>query len=525
MTKKIKRRLTILSILVLIISIGTSYAYYSFQAQNTNTIAGNIIGINATLTVQRIVGDNSQMVPLQDAALYNALNGTGGQSACVDSNGNLSCQVYRITLQNNASRIGNIKGTITLQAASGSNNVYQNLTWQEITNATTLKTGTTPNKMTGTLVSNYTLEQGATAVWYIAVWIHETGNDQNNTDKGNFTGTVTFNVSNSVNLKQYIQDTYNNATDKVQITYGNTGTVTQSASTGLLQDEAGNIRYFGANPNNYLGPVTSSTKYADIETSTGTNFGTFDTLAECTEAIQDYLDTDTCQEVTVYDGWRIIGIVDNKVKVIRTSSIGNYVYDDTSNDGQNSNDYSISVLNTTLNGSDGSSGYYGNLSDKTMFDKTTWSLRGTDWNTFEQGVYANEIYNIERTTGSAYGSNATSTQAYLAPMYPSDYMYGVNFNLCKKPGYYYDSNNDTQDDYSNSECTSNNWLYSGVWEWLLSPYSGTSDHAFGVDGTGSVNYGRINYASGVRPSGYLKSDIEIDISEGNGSVSTPYLMG
>ena len=328
-----------------------------------------------------------------------------------------------------------------------------------------------------------------------------------------------------VNLKQYIQDTFNNATDKLTISYGNTGSVIQSASTNLLQDEAGNIRYFGASPNNYLGPVTSTTKYADIETSTGTNYGTFDTLPECTEAIQDYLDTDTCQEITVNDGWRIIGIVDNKVKVIRSSSIGNYVYDDTSNDGLNSNDYSISVLNNTLNGNDGSSGYYGNLSDKTMFDKVTWSLRGTDYTTLEAGVYANEWYNIERTTGSAYGSNATSTQAYLAPMYPSDYMYGVNFNLCKKPGYYYDSNNDTQDDYSNSECTSNNWLYSGVWEWLLSPDSELADYAFLVIGTGNVNHDRAGNVNGVRPSGYLKSDIEIDISGGNGSVSTPYLMG
>ena len=106
-----------------VFGIGFSYAYFAYSYQNTTTIVGNVIAINATLNVQRVVGTNEKMVPMQNNALSNALNNVGGTSACVDSNGNLSCQVYKITLNNTGSRLQHITGTIELYAKDGNGNI------------------------------------------------------------------------------------------------------------------------------------------------------------------------------------------------------------------------------------------------------------------------------------------------------------------------------------------------------------------------------------------------------------------
>ena len=191
-----------------VFGIGFSYAYFAYSYQNTTTIVGNVIAINATLNVELVVGNNGKMVPMQNNALSNALNNVGGTSACVDSNGNLSCQVYKITLNNTGSRLQHITGTIELYAKDGTGNVYNNLRWQELTSPTVVKTDSNVNRMGKSLLaSDITMNTGDTLEWYIAVWISEMDYDQTNTDKGQFGGTVTFealelsdNFSNAPNL-------------------------------------------------------------------------------------------------------------------------------------------------------------------------------------------------------------------------------------------------------------------------------------------------------------------------------------
>ena len=192
---KIKLKTTIIiGILVFILSMASTYAYLSYSVTNDVAIKGNIVNIKATLNVELVSGTNTDMVPMMDNALNNAINGTGGTSACVDSKGNLSCQVYKITLTNEGSTLKNLKGTIELYATNGG--VYNNLKWQELSTATSVKDGSSPNGMAkSTLVSGLTLKTNETKTWYIGVWISEIDADQRNTDKGKFGGTVSFDVS------------------------------------------------------------------------------------------------------------------------------------------------------------------------------------------------------------------------------------------------------------------------------------------------------------------------------------------
>ena len=192
---KIKLKTTIIiGILVFILSMASTYAYLSYSVTNDVAIKGNIVNIKATLNVELVSGTNNEMVPMMDNALNNAINGTGGTSACVDSRGNLSCQVYKITLTNQGSTLKNLKGTIELYATNGG--VYNNLKWQELSTTTSIKDGSSANGMVkSTLVSGLTLNPKETKTWYIGVWISEIDADQTNTDKGRFGGTVTFGVS------------------------------------------------------------------------------------------------------------------------------------------------------------------------------------------------------------------------------------------------------------------------------------------------------------------------------------------
>ena len=116
-----------------LLGVGLTYSYFAYQVQNDSVIAGNVIAIDADLKVELVVGNNNGMVPMMDDALSNALNGVGSTNgACIDQNGNLSCQVYKITLTNNGSTLKNLKGSIELSAKAGSNNAYSNLKWTEI---------------------------------------------------------------------------------------------------------------------------------------------------------------------------------------------------------------------------------------------------------------------------------------------------------------------------------------------------------------------------------------------------------
>ena len=189
----------ILFVYAILITSGT-YAYLYAEDSNTNTFAGNMSTANVDLEVSRVTpsekNGTSRLVPLLDAALKNALKGNGGVSSCVDANKNVSCEVYKITLKNTGKSTLKLTGTITL-VASGANNIYQNLKWELLDNATTRKSEYKTNGMArATLEKNFSITPNETKEYYIALWISENGKDQRKTDMGVYGGLVEFNSSN-----------------------------------------------------------------------------------------------------------------------------------------------------------------------------------------------------------------------------------------------------------------------------------------------------------------------------------------
>ena len=124
---------------------------------------------------------------------------------------------------------------------------------------------------------------------------------------------------------------------------------------------------------------------------------------------------------------------------------------------------------------------------------------------------AKAFYDGERNN-AGYGSNPTTYTVEIGLMYPSDYGYAAspdawatNLNL-----------------YSNSTIKSNNWMYMGLYEWTIIPYSSYSYYAFFVSTIGSLNSDYANLGYAARPVFYLKSNVSLQ--GGSGTLGDPYRL-
>ena len=287
--------------------------------------------------------------------------------------------------------------------------------------------------------------------------------------------------------------------------------------------DGGNIRYYGASPNNYI--YFNCSDYSNQTSS-------------------------TCET------WRIIGVFDGKLKLIRGSQIGTYSWDNknTSTGAENNygkNDWTTARLMKLLNPSDyytvdsndnnlGQSLYYNSTSGKcysgqnnatkdcdftstgikdttrNMIAETTYYLGG--WNNVS--VYPNQIYEYERGTTVYTGRPTTPWTGKIALAYPSDYGYAADLNQCV---------NKQLNKYNDSTCTSNNWMKAIItnngsnYGWLLTPGSSASYSVWYVYSSGYVySNGNASIANGAVP--VLSLSSELGIGSGDGSSSNPYKL-
>ena len=226
--------------------------------------------------------------------------------------------------------------------------------------------------------------------------------------------------------------------------------------------------------------------------------------------------------------WRIIGIiptedtdgnVENRIKIIRDTSIGNKKWNETQDTTTNSyNNWVTGTLNTYLNND-----YYNTLSSdaKNMIGTAKYYLGGYDMS--DEAFTSDIMWQYERKneanrTGYYYGTNPimqNNTNKKISIMYVSDYGYGAS-KECTNNLYDYDSS---------ANCiTTNNWLDKSEDTWLLPQNSGNSDYAFSVYSGGFVDNGdNASYDEyAVRPVLSLSSNVKI--LGGSGTSSDPYQL-
>ncbi len=169
-------------------------------------------------------------------------------------------------------------------------------------------------------------------------------------------------------------------------------------------------------------------------------------------------------------------------------------------------------------------------------------IYGNDKATWENIAIANNVKTVyDNEVGSL--TNPKTDPEKMGLLYLSDYLYGAaprNWN--KQPytgtwGYNMDSGKTDKDnnpvgswpvgqennDYRSA--TDSNWLYMGLWEWLITINNDRSTpiRAFFVDAAGIVNRSYVGTrASVVRPTFYINNDVQL--GGGTGTISNPYTL-
>lgn len=184
----------IIAMLTLIVAIvGATFAYFSLQASDENTVKGNAAKVGLSLEVRKVSVDASgDLVPLDETLLDKAIKGDAATEStmCVDKNGNTVCQVYEVKVTNEGTAATAVNGSLTLTAET-----ITNLKWQIMTDQNTpvMDSGQFKTTDDTEIAKNDTIEANpGSKTYYVMIWIDETENDQNDSDTGAFTGVVSF---------------------------------------------------------------------------------------------------------------------------------------------------------------------------------------------------------------------------------------------------------------------------------------------------------------------------------------------
>ena len=513
----------IISLSVLVITIIVSGTYALYKAQLSKNIGVNTTTHGLAYYINYVKGTDITAATLNPSTSYE-----GGASSDIEFwKKDDSYDIY-----------GKIELTVNTIGTNLSNSPA--LKYAVVNNGNVLKEGSLKGTTSGskvTILKNLYLEQ-TKQIYTVYVWL------DNSEELGNISNeslSISVDCTASLQKEPTAADTiislYTSAA-KVTAT-NNSITYNTAPSVSLMNDrlggtttdlDGGNIRYYGANPNNYI--YFNCSDYSNQTSS-------------------------TCET------WRIIGVFDGKLKLIKGSQIGTYSWDNknTSTGAENNsgkNDWTTARLMKLLNPVDyyindnndkdsegnylGYSLYYNSTSGKcysgknnatvdcdftstgikndetrNMIAETTYNLGG--WNTFT--VYPNEIYEYERGT-TVYTGRLPTWTGKIALAYPSDYGYAADLNQCV---------NKQLNKYNDSTCTSNNWMKSIITNngsndgWLLTPHSNYSYIAWGVILIGIMGGNHAYYSSyGSAPVLYLSSELGIESGAGDGSSSNPYKL-
>lgn len=275
----------------------------------------------------------------------------------------------------------------------------------------------------------------------------------------------------------------------------------------LMLDPFNNLRYFGTDPNNYV-------------------------LFNCKE----YPDTD-CEV------WRIVGIIDNKLRLMRAEPL----------DQPLSWDYDVGV--------NGSSSFQNDWENSTLFkflnDAYMIGSQVVEYPTYDFGTITLDmsklgLKNDETRSmldfnealwylGSLDGLSLPPYQIYIEE-HDASYSSWNNFEVGGMPisipyasdyGYAADLRQCTTYLYSYSSCVGWNWMTSvfapttnaGLNTWLMTSYYDSSRTlAVSVDTEYNVVTSEVRVGGAIYPTVYLNNDVLMVDGDGDGTVSNPYKL-
>ena len=498
---KNKKKITIVVIAVAVLLIGFSLLnstyslfYHEDVASNSDNYSTGRLSITATGKGDSISLTNT--LPMSD---------TEGAATTA----------YTFTIKN----IGNLDYKFNVKLLStgdSSTTIYSQYIKLKIDDGSV----TTLSSLSNSIIkNNITLSAGQSIDISIRVWLSsDTPNNQIGKIFNSKIVTDGEAVYTSTNTKPTLAATisslYNNST-KTPVSLNNV-TYQYDTTDNLMADAAGNIRYYGSSPDNYI--YFNCSDYSNQS-------------------------SDTCEI------WRIIGVFDGKVKIIRNEAIGSYSWDSSdssTNSGFGVNEWSEADLMRLLNSgyeNVGGSLYWNagsgtcyngnsnstdscdfrniglkNATTRNLISEETYYTRGYN----DSSIYVDVMYDKERVSGTVVSATPTRSLTWtgkIALAYTSDYGYAADLSLCQKK----------LGSYGEETCKTNNWMYNVItdnganWGWLFTPSSEAANYVWCVVAVGLADYyGGAAYAGGVTP--VLSLNSELDIGSGSGTSGSPYQL-
>ena len=572
MSKKKKIFLiTGISLLVLIAIVGGTYAWYVWTTSDSDTTK-IVAGVGAaTVTFDGGSDISANLRPVSDKSKGIVKNiSVKGDTTGLVFNMYLDITSIDTGLKDESFRYELYKGTTKVKEGNFSDSY--------LTSNTVTCTKNNTNHIV--LLTNESISTSKTA-YTLYIWINGVNYTNPNTMMNK---TFSFKlhadgegaIMKGYTAADYITDLYTEAA-KETVT-NNSITYNTAPSVSLMNDrlggttedlDAGNIRYYGASPNNYI--YFNCAAYPGIyyawqssntqehlnnpksESECLTNFNNifncstnytamgFNNQTDCeNKYTEDVLNqgrrvmctgSEVIEEPTNCELWRIIGVFDGKLKIVRNKNLdGKYLrWDyDKNNDGTSTGsdwDWAESSLQKLLNekyyngDKIGTITYYNtdsqqdtlNMSEigikndltRSFISEEKWYLGATDY------LFVDEAYAAERSGNvcSNCGSAISTWNGKIALLNVSDTGYSYEFKGCldKKTSDYKDDCND--------------WL-GGSPFWLLNYGINTGVVYFNYYQTTNEYYSSRMYP--VKPTLYLISDIKI--VGGAGTSDNPYLI-
>ena len=531
--KKIKTYGIILGVILFVLLIaGFTYANLAWNSKSivisgksncleVESVKGsNITGGNLLLQDETSIINNNQITIKNGMVITNV---TAKIKSTCSISGYMTLNLNVTNLSSAFTSSGNSTGALKYVIASYDPSTYSTVSTTALNGKTFDIVATGSITSTGTIkLKEENLSKTETKAYLVIFYIdgdmanNDAGSNSTNF-KSNLEAIVTQGyasnyVTKEANMVDFITNLYSNEAKKTVINNGITYNSVKaynlmndrkgSSSTGI---DDGNIRYYGASPNNYI--YFNCSDYSNQSSS-------------------------TCEL------WRIIGVFDGKVKIMRNEIIGALAWDQDKNIDSSvttyDNNWSTASLQVLLNekyyygDTAGTITYYSGVTanypsnlnitsfgiknDKTrsMIQENTWKLGGNN----STNVFPNQIYAYENGT-SVYSGNPTEFIGNVALPYASDYGYASDFDICKSTLYY----------YTNSNCIDSNWMKPiivthGYFGWFLNPSSAVSTTVLSVTNGGSISFTASYNGPEVAPVLFLNSNVIV--VSGEGSENSPY---
>ena len=459
----------IVLLIVLVISAGT-YAWFTWNSTNNTNLT---MSIGASSDV--IFKNGNDISTNKLAPVFNYTDGE--KTSFTITNKSTTSFSYRISL--NITSIDNELKNKTLK-------------YKLVSNNTIITEGDFSNIESNSKNTLYEGELSKGNISYI-FYLYIDGNSENNLNMIN--KSLVGNITVEAQEKQF--ETFSTVIENLMAdgeyeTVTNNGVDYQyNTVNSLMDDNYGNIRYYGANPNNYV--YFNCDDYSNQSSS-------------------------TCEV------WKIIGVFNNgnlthQIKIIRNDSIGNFPWDPYNNfNGWNDAGMRFILNNYSIN--EQGAGLYWNRSsgaclngDSGTCDFTTTGLKNdatrnaiynAKWQVSaisETLFYSNEAYENEMGLG-------TEVEDYIGLISTSDYGFAADFRTCSSQIFDYDG------------CSEVNWLLNVEDQWTIIPMD--NENTYSVYNIGMLSTVNVSNAAAIRPTLYLKT--EQTIKSGTGTLADPYQL-